>query len=227
TLPLPPGCYVRISIEDQGVGIPGEHLHKVFDPYFTTKQKGNGLGLATAYSIIKKHDGHIAVDSVVGKGTAFEIYLPASPNARPDAREVIEPPPLGKLRVLVMDDEETIRDVAAQMLESLGCEAASVRDGSDAIDLYHSAWQNGEPFDAVILDLTVPGGMGGKEVVERLLELDPDVKAIVCSGYSNDPVMADFDQHGFVGFVAKPYKIQELSDVLRRVAKKGQVGSAA
>jgi PAS domain S-box-containing protein len=226
-VPLPSGSYVRISIEDQGVGIPGEHLHKVFDPYFTTKQKGNGLGLATAYSIIKKHDGHIAVDSIVGKGTAFVIYLPASPHARLNRGEVVESPSLGKLRVLVMDDEETIRDVAVQMLEGLGCEAVAAKDGADAIEVYRAAWQSGTPFDAVILDLTVPGGMGGKEVVEQLLKIDPKVKAIVCSGYSNDPVMADFDQHGFSGFVAKPYKIQELSDVLRRVVKRGKVGSAA
>ena len=226
-VPLPAGCYVKIVIEDQGVGIPGDLLHKVFDPYFTTKQQGNGLGLATAYSIIRKHDGHIAVDSVVGKGTEFAIYLPASPNARPDARQVVDNPALGKLRVLVMDDEETIRDVASQMLEGLGCDAVPVKDGADAINSYRSAWQSGTPFDAVILDLTVPGGIGGKEVVEELLKIDPNVKAIVCSGYSNDPVMADFDQYGFSGFVAKPYKIQELSDVLRSVVKRGQVGSAA
>jgi CheY-like chemotaxis protein len=216
-VPVAPGDYVEVAIEDQGIGIPTEHLHKVFDPYFTTKKKGNGLGLATAYSIIKKHDGHIAVDSAVGRGSTFTIYLPACPDALIGQRETDETISLGRMRILVMDDEETIREVAAEMLAGLGCETVLARDGAEAIEIYQSVQPR---FDAVILDLTVPAGMGGREAIERLVQIDPDVTAIVSSGYSNDPVMADFQQHGFVGFVAKPYEVQELARVLRRVGKR-------
>nr|HID57889.1 PAS domain S-box protein [Desulfobacterales bacterium] len=216
-LPLKQGRYVKISIEDQGVGIPKEHLSRVFDPYFTTKQKGSGLGLTTAYSIIKEHDGYIGVESKLGEGTCFNIYLPASEKRIVKKEGVQEIIPTGKGRILLMDDEEIVRDVACEMLKSLGYEVESAREGAEAIDLYKKARESGDRFDVVIMDLTVPGGMGGKEAVKELLEMDPGVRAIVSSGYSNDPVMSDFRKYGFKGVVAKPYRMKDLAEVLRRV----------
>jgi PAS domain S-box-containing protein len=216
-LPLKGGRYVKIAIKDHGIGIPKEHLQKIFDPYFTTKQKGSGLGLATSYSIVRKHDGHITVDSELGAGTTFTIYLPASEKEIPTSKDKEEESLLGKGRILVMDDEEVVRGVACEMLRRIGYEVEFARDGTEAIELYKRARESGQPFDAVILDLTVPGGIGGKEAIKRLLEIDPRVKAIVSSGYSNDPVMAKFREYGFRGVIAKPYKIEELSGVLRRI----------
>jgi len=210
------GKYVKITIEDRGIGIPKEHLPKIFDPYFTTKQKGSGLGLATAYSIIKKHDGFITVESKVGVGTTFYIYLPASQKEilRKEEGEKLL---VGKGKILVMDDEKVVREVAGNMLDILGHEVEFASDGAEAIESYKIARESGQPFDVVILDLTVPGGMGGKEAIRKLLEIDPGVKAIVSSGYSNDPVMAEFRGYGFRGVIAKPYKIKELSEVLYNV----------
>ena len=219
TLPLPPGRYVKISIHDQGVGIPKEHTHKIFDPYFTTKQKGSGLGLATAYSIIKKHGGHIAVDSKQSEGTSFYIYLPASSKEISSKKEEEQRLFTGKGKILFMDDEQMIREIAGQMLRKLGYEVEFARDGEEAIKLYSKAKESRETFDAVIMDLTVPGGMGGKKAIQRLKEIDPKVKAIVSSGYFNDPVMSDFREYGFRGVFAKPYKIEDLSRVLHEVLK--------
>jgi CheY-like chemotaxis protein len=216
-LPLKAGKYVHLSIQDQGIGIPREHFSKIFDPYFTTKQKGSGLGLATTYSIIKQHDGYITLESVLGAGTTFHLYIPAS-NGKGKTREVKEDGPVpGKGRMLVMDDDEAIRDVAGAMLRKLGYETASARDGAEAIDLYEKARKSGEPFDAVIMDLTIPGGMGGREAIRKLLEIAPDARAIVSSGYSNDPIMADYAAYGFAGVVGKPYKLKELSETVSRV----------
>jgi CheY-like chemotaxis protein len=217
SFPLRPGDYVKLTIRDQGVGIAREHLPKIFDPYFTTKQNGNGLGLATAYSIIRKHDGYITVDSKTGRGATFTIYLPVSTKKLRKHAEVSQNTPLQKLKVLVMDDEEIIREVAREMLSGLGFEAGLAADGSEAIELYKKARDAGAPFDVVILDLTVPGGMGGKDVIRKLWEIDPGVRGIVSSGYSNDPVISEFRQYGFSGVVAKPYKIQDLSEALRLV----------
>jgi len=191
-------------------------LPKIFDPYFTTKQKGSGLGLATAYSIIKKHGGHIAVRSDLGVGTTFTIYLPASGKDLLVKAEAPQRPLVGQGKILLMDDEEIVREVAGQMLTYVGYEVKFARDGAEAIALYSQAKEAGQPVDVVIMDLTVPGGMGGREAIQKLREVDPQVKAIVSSGYSNDPVMAEFRQHGFRGFVAKPYKIQELSQAVHR-----------
>ncbi len=218
-LPLKSGNYIKISIEDQGVGIPKEHLSKIFAPYFSTKNEGSGLGLAISFSIIKNHDGYISVASQLGIGTTFYIYLPASQKEILIIQDDEESPIVGKGRVLIMDDEDSVRDVAGEMLKSIGYEVEFARDGDEAIELYKKAKELGQPFDAVILDLTVPGGMGGKEAVRKLIELDPKVKAVVSSGYSTDPVMADFRQYGFKSIVAKPYMVKELREKKKKVIK--------
>ncbi len=216
-LPLEDGKYVRISIEDQGIGIPEDYLSKIFDPYFTTKQKGSGLGLATSYSIINNHEGHIKVESELGVGTTFYVYLPASPSKILTEKKVEESPLVGKGKILVVDDEEAVREVAGRLLKCVGHQVAFARDGAEAIELYKKAQEAGQPFDAVIMDLTIPGGMGGKEAINKLLDIDPEIKAIVSSGYSNDPVMSEFKRYGFSGVVAKPYEIVELSEAVDKV----------
>jgi PAS domain S-box-containing protein len=217
-LPISKGKYVKFAIADQGVGISLKYLDKIFDPYFSTKQKGSGLGLATTYSIIKNHSGHIQVKSQTGFGTTFYIYLPATDKRVPaDEPEKVKPT-MGQGKVLVMDDEEMVREVLGSMLARLGYEVEFARDGGEAIEMFVQAHGLGQAFAAVILDLTVPGAMGGKETMARLLEIDPQVKAIVSSGYSDDPIMADFQKYGFSGVIAKPYKISELGKILQKVA---------
>ena len=218
-LPLKPGKYVKISIQDQGIGIPKAHFSKIFDPYFTTKQKGSGLGLATSYSIIKRHDGYITLDSELGVGTTFYIYLPATSKeiSSEEKEEELDQMPKGKWKILVMDDEPVIRELAEDFLSILGYKVVVVSDGSEAIDLYKAESEVGEPFDAVIMDLTIPGGIGGKEAIKELIKFDPNVKAIVSSGYSLEPVMSEYKEYGFKAFIAKPYKIKELADTLYKV----------
>jgi PAS domain S-box-containing protein len=216
-VPLPPGRYIKLSFKDQGVGIAPQHLAKVFDPYFTTKQKGSGLGLATTYSIIKRHGGYIEVESEVGVGTTFTVYLPAAKEQLAGEGRKIEQTIPGEGKILLMDDEEILRKVAAALLARLGYEVHLARDGKEALELYRKEMQTKKPFAAVILDLTVPGGMGGEECLRRLKEIDPAVKAIVSSGYSNDPIMARFKEYGFQGVVAKPYQLPELSQTLVKV----------
>ncbi len=220
-LPLKPGKYIKISVGDSGVGISKENIRKIFDPYFTTRQSGSGLGLASAFSIVKNHGGHISVHSELGSGTTFDIYLPASD------KNIVEYEPVetavaavNKGRVLVMDDEAMIREVAGEMLNLIGYDVEFARDGEEALKYYQAALADKKPFDAAIIDLTVPGGMGGKETIKKLLEIDPGVKAIVSSGYSNDPIMADFRQFGFSGVVVKPYRIAELLEAMNRVLNK-------
>ncbi len=225
TLPLHPGRYVWISIKDHGTGIPDEHTHKIFDPFFTTKPKGSGLGLATAYSIVKRHSGHIAVESRIDDGTTFHIHLPACQSDTSEARIVEEKDGENPYvddsgdakRILVMDDEEDIRGLIGEVLAHFGHTVVLAGDGAETIELYKDAMESGQPFDAVIMDLTIPGGMGGKEAIKKLLKIDPSVRAIVSSGYSNDPIMADFKSHGFRGVVAKPYEVRELVETLNRV----------
>jgi PAS domain S-box-containing protein len=214
--PLEDGEYVKISIQDGGIGISQEHLERVFDPYFTTKQRGSGLGLTTSYSIIKNHGGHITVESQVGVGTAVHFYLPAFPERTPTKENREENLIMGEGRILVMDDEEAIGELASEMLGRLGYEVTTAIDGAEVIELYKEAKDSGQPYDAVIIDLTVPGGMGGKKTIRELMKIDPEVKAIVSSGYSKDPIMADFREYGFTGVIAKPYKTKELSEVLHR-----------
>jgi len=209
--------YVRISIGDTGHGIQADHLKRIFDPYFTTKQKGSGLGLTTAFSIIKKHDGCIVAESELGKGSVFQIYLPASdaPAGTPSA-----PPPapfLGKGKILFMDDEEAVRFLAGRTLRRMGFEVEFAKDGLQAISLYEAALAAGERFSAVVMDLTIPGGMGGREAVLRLRELDPELKAFVSSGYSDDPVMANPLSYGFCGVIPKPFLYEEMVAALQQV----------
>jgi PAS domain S-box-containing protein len=216
-LPIKPGRYIGISITDQGIGIAEKYLSKIFDPYFTTKQKGSGLGLATTYSIIKRHDGYISVESKPGVGTTSHIYLPASEKAIPEKEEVrlIK----GQGRILVMDDEASLRRMAGRMLDKLGYEPEFAKDGNEAIQMVKEAKEAKKPYDAIILDLTVPGGMGGKECIAKLLEIDPGIKAIVSSGYSEDPVLANFQEYGFKGMMPKPFEALSLSKVLHDVLK--------
>jgi PAS domain S-box-containing protein len=218
-LPLPPGRYVRISISDEGVGIPQKHLGRIFDPYFTTKEYGSGLGLAITYSIIKKHGGHIDVESSEGVGSTFNVYLRAS-----EAGGIQEESPASSAlprrrrgRIMVMDDEEYILDLAVNMLEHFGFEVAGARNGEEAIQAYRRAMDEDKKFDVVIMDLTIPGGMGGRETLAGLKVVDPGVVAIVSSGYSSDPVMANFAAHGFRGVLMKPYTIEDMIQVIDEV----------
>ena len=216
-LSLRPGRHVTVSVEDHGSGIDRAHLAKIFDPFFTTKPTGTGLGLSTSYSILKRHDGHIACESEPGRGSTFRLWLPASDRAVAPAPLPSAGPRHGRGRVLVMDDHGRIRDAVSRSLRVLGYEPSSARDGTEAIALYEEHLRSGRRFDAVIMDLTIPGGMGGREALERLRVIDPGVRAIVSSGYSHDPVMASFRAHGFLGLIAKPYGLEELATVLEEV----------
>jgi PAS domain S-box-containing protein len=216
-LAIPEGQYVAITIKDKGYGIEKSHLNKVFDPFFTTKQNGTGLGLATSYSIIRKHSGHIKVEAEIGKGSTFTIYIPA--DLPSNASDTHEPGPekLSGGKILVMDDQELVRNTVMTMLSRLGYEVDSAVDGSEAISRYSAAMKASKPYSAVILDLTIPDGMGGMETMKELQKMDPDVTAIVSSGYSNAPVMADYSMYGFAGVMMKPYSISQLSDLLREI----------
>jgi PAS domain S-box-containing protein len=214
-IPLEPGFYVKIAVADTGPGIPPEHLARIFDPYFTTKKSGSGLGLATTYSIVKNHDGHILVDSEPGEGTTFTFFLPALPSASVQIQEPEQKLYHGKGRILLMDDEQMIRQIAGDMLTHLGYEVAFASDGEEAIRLFEEAesWEN--PYDVIIADLTVPGGLGARELVERLRPRYPHLKCIVTSGYTNNPVLLNPAEYGFLGTIQKPYTIQQISWVIR------------
>jgi PAS domain S-box-containing protein len=218
---MPAGSYVKIQVTDQGQGIEQKHLVKIFDPYFTTRQrdstKGSGLGLAIARSIITKHNGIINVESELDLGTTFTMYIPALPVERllPDPSEY--PVTSGPVRVLVMDDELMIRDIAAQMVLHLGYEVVIAEDGEKAIELYESHHQSGMNVDVVIMDLTVPGGMGGKEAAEIIKSRYPEAKLVVSTGYSTDVVTENFRTYGFCDIISKPYNLKEFTEVLQRV----------
>jgi PAS domain S-box-containing protein len=214
--PLAAGPYVHISIIDQGEGIPQAHLDKVFNPYFT-KERGRGLGLAIARTIVDKHNGQIRITSAAGESTIVHIYLPARPDAIVSGERAMPRMQTGQGRVLIMDDEEVIRALLSNMLSRLGYAVESAREGAEALALYRRAKEAGRPFDAVIMDLVIIDGMPGKEAIDKLREMDPQVKAIVSSGSSNDPVLADFQRYGFQGALAKPYHLEELSTVLQQV----------
>ncbi len=216
---LKPGRYIRISIRDHGAGMAPDQLNKIFDPYFSPRTQGQGLELASAYSIVRKHEGQIRVESVSGEGTVFHIYLPASAGVVNESATQVRrrAQRQGSGRILVMDDEASIRKVATMLLARSGYTPVTAADGAEAVALYRTARDRGQPFAAVIMDLTVPDGMGGAEAVKQLRLIDPGVKAIVSSGYSNDPVMANFREHGFLGVVPKPYDPVELAAVLGEV----------
>jgi len=217
-LPLTKGKYVKVSISDQGCGIPKENIKKIFDPYFTTKDKGSGLGLTAAYSIIEKHHGYIQVESEAGTGTTFSVYLPASDSLLLIEKKEFQYFPADKKgRILIMDDEEILRNFVVRMLKKAGYEVSAASDGLEAVELYEQAEKSGEAFDVVIMDLTIPGGAGGKETIQRLLEIYPDSKAIVSSGYSDDPIMANYKDYGFKAVVEKPYSINELTRTIEDV----------
>ena len=218
--PPTPGRYVRLSFHDRGAGIAADHLDKVFDPYFTTKPNRSGLGLPSVYSIMKKHEGYIDVESDVGVGTTFHLYLAATD--RPQTTAESEPPAekaTRPLTILLMDDDEEMRQSAGDLLSRLGHTVTLARDGAEAVALYETALAAGMPFDAVILDLTVAGGVGGREAIRRLRALDPDVKALLSSGYSNNEVVASFAKYGFRGVLPKPYRLLDLRRALDRAAR--------
>jgi two-component system cell cycle sensor histidine kinase/response regulator CckA len=216
SLGLHAGRWVKISLRDQGIGIPTEYLKKIFDPYFTTKPKGSGLGLATVYSIVKNHGGVIGVESEPGEGSSFTFCLPASEKEVLSENNSDVPMASGNPRVLVLDDEEAICMLVTCALEPLGYEVTEANDGLSAIAAYQKAMDEKRPYDLVISDLTIPGGIGGQETIKRLLAIDPDVCAIVSSGYANDPVMSRHEEYGFRGMIAKPYEINALG---RKVAE--------
>ena len=219
------GEFVRLCIRDEGVGILPKHIEKIFDPYFSTKQTGGGLGLAKVHSIITKHNGHVSVDSTPGVGTTFTLYLPAEKSYRKEITtihpDLTEKPESLSGHVLVMDDQEIVRNVAAAMLDSCGYTFDFAVDGKEAIEKYISAAKSGNPFDIVIMDLTIPGGMGGKEAVKELLAIDPEAKIIVSSGYSTDPVMANYTDYGFRGRLIKPFQMKDLKKELSRIMTTG------
>jgi len=214
---LDDGVYLKISIRDEGRGIPPEILPLVFDPYFTGKPGGTGLGLTSALSIVKNHSGTITVDSPPGGGVTISVYLPASPDSRPVAARGEDVPPRGRGRILVMDDSDIIIEVVEVMLRRLGYEPVFAKDGAGAIEIYRQSIQENQQFDAVIMDLTIPGGVGGKEAVLEVLAIDPDARVIVSSGYADDPIMSNYREHGFRGVITKPFELHDLGTVLHRV----------
>jgi signal transduction histidine kinase/ActR/RegA family two-component response regulator len=215
SMSLDAGNYVTISVIDHGRGILKENIDRIFDPYFTTKSEGSGLGLATVYSIVGRHGGQITVNSVEGDGSTFTNYLPASDqrNQQPIANTIEIARGTGV--ILVMDDEESVQAVIQEMLAQYGYKTVMALDGLTAVGLYKSAMDAGQKFDAVIMDLTIPGGMGGVESLSRIIKLDPDVRAIVSSGYSNDPVLANFTDYGFKACISKPFRLEKLLSTLQ------------
>ncbi|MFO8184478.1 MAG: PAS domain S-box protein [Candidatus Aegiribacteria sp.] len=214
---IPPGSYVKVIIKDDGYGIEEEHLSRLFDPFFSTRNSGSGLGLSTAYSIVRKHGGHIMVDTEVGRGTAFMVYLPADSGTNEESFEDhAAPKPSGK-RILLMDDQRMVRETAGAILTELGYHVDCVSEGSRAVEMYMQGRENSNPYDAVILDLTIPAGMGGTETIQELLRIDPDVKAIVSSGYSNSSIMSDYASYGFSGVMTKPYSIDQVANLLSSI----------
>lgn len=224
-LPLMTEDHVRISIADEGAGIAPEDIPKVFDPYYTTKgmgsEKGVGLGLAISYAIVRKHNGSIAIESTKGRGSVFHVNLPAyKQEAAQEAAGARRLAGTREGRVLVLDDEELVLEIGKELLEYLGYTVTTVQSGEEAVALYKQAMELKSPFDAVILDLAVPGSLGGKEVLRELLRIDPGVKAIISSGYLNDPVVADYREYGFQDVLTKPYDSSELDEKLKKVIEK-------
>lgn len=213
--------YIKIVMKDEGSGIDSKYQSQIFDPYFTTKQAGSGLGLATSYSILNKHGGFIALNTKLGKGTTFTLYLPASKSK--EFEKIEEQSIDGVLnmrkvaRVLVMDDDEMICDVVSEILERTGFSVKTAFDGKKATQMYKQSMEANKPFDVVIMDLTIPGGIGGKEAIKDILDIDPEAKVIVSSGYADNPVMSNYAAYGFKGIISKPYTMNNLQKVLSKV----------
>ncbi len=216
---LRPGNYVRVEFEDQGRGISEDVLSKVFDPYFTTKKGGTGLGLSSSYYIIQNHNGYLGAQSREGDGSTFYFYLPAT--VEPPVAEIRQQGFIssGTGKLLLMDDELLILTSLREFLERCGYQVAIAKDGAEAVIFYEQAKKAGAPFDLVMLDLTVPGGIGGKEAVRMILAIDPEAKVIASSGYSDDPVMLDYRNFGFSGVVSKPFKMEALSALIKSLLK--------
>jgi CheY-like chemotaxis protein len=214
---LAPGDYVRISVTDEGHGIPPEVKAKIFDPYFSTKQrgvqKGMGLGLTICHSIVQRHGGALTLESMVGKGSTFHVYLPAL--AEPPAAAAASPVPGS--RILIMDDDDFVRQAMGGVLQGMGYQVALVADGQKAVEVFTAAQEAGHPFGVVILDLTVRGGMGGREAIPVLRRLDPTVQAIVMSGYSNDEVLRTYANFGFQAALTKPFELVALKQLIERL----------
>lgn len=212
-LGLETGNYIKLKIKDSGVGIPSNMLGRIFDPYFSTKQKGSGLGLAISYSIINKHGGDIKVESTPGRGSTFTVFLPAkekeSPHKAEEEYDTSSDYP--KIKIMVMDDDEQVRDICLEMLTSMGHKTVLAKTGEEALSLYTQAMADGDPINLIIMDLTIRGGMGGKETIKKILSLNPKAKAIVSSGYSNNPIMSDYKKYGFSGTLTKPYQRKDLA----------------
>jgi len=219
------GKYIKCTIRDEGPGIDQEHIDKVFEPFFSTKETGKGLGLAIVYSIIKKHGGNISVDSESGKGTTFTIYLPASESQQlqrtidPEDVEYSKNDLIQTAKILIVDDEEMICKLLKETLELNGFKVSTTLEGGKAIEMYKESLDNEEPFDSVIMDLTIPGGLGGEAVVKDLLKINPKVKCIASSGYADDAVMANYAEYGFKGAIIKPYTSRALLEELKKVLK--------
>ena len=220
-MPLAAGRFVKISFTDEGPGIPTDLLSKVFDPFFSTKENRRGLGLTSCFSILRHHDGHIAATSEEGRGTTITMYLPALLEG--DARGPASTAGMrrGHGRILVMDDERVVREVAGEMLRLLGYQPTFAGDGDAAIQRYCEARAEGRPFRAVIMDLTIPGGRGGRETIGDLLALDPDAVAVASSGYSDEPVMSRCREHGFRAALPKPYTLETLGRILGELLEGG------
>ncbi|MBU0676117.1 MAG: PAS domain S-box protein [Proteobacteria bacterium] len=219
------GPYVEVAVRDEGIGIQEKNLTKIFDPYFTTKTKGSGLGLATSYSIIKNHDGRIMVASTPGEGTTFHLFLPASETIQADDQPiVVNNEPIRPGKILIMDDEPMVCSIAGAMIKSLGHQVDYASNGEEAIDTYRVAMQKEEPFDVVILDLTIRGGMGGEETIRRLLAMNPEVVVVVSSGYADSPILANYREYGFKAILSKPYTLKNLESVIQAVFNREKQG---
>ncbi len=217
-LNIPPGNFIKVVVQDTGIGIPENIVDKIFDPYFSTKQEGSGLGLAICHSIISKHDGYISVHSTPGTGTTFTLYLPASGKTETTTTGIASEPEVSKpARIMVMDDDKMLRDVATSLLEHLGHEVLLAVDGDEAVTQYKELQNTNKAIDLIIMDLTIPGGMGGQEAVQEILKINANAKVIVSSGYSTDPVMANYGEFGFVASISKPFNLDELSNTLKNV----------
>lgn len=225
---LPAGPYLTLSFSDQGCGIPSEHLSRIFDPFFSTKSGCTGIGLSTAHSIIRNHGGAIEVQSSMDSGTTFVVYLPSSEKVCakvPSKDKITYNERTPKEHILIMDDEEMIRNLSSELLEVLGYQAFTCTNGEDAVEIYKTALKAELPFSVVIMDLTIPGGMGGKEAAQSILAFDPNAKLIVSSGYSNDPVMANYEKYGFIAAVSKPYSVDKIASTLDLVFSRERTGN--